>query len=287
MGNTSLAAGIVAFNPDISRLRENVLAALTEVDEVLIVDNASENIREVEDLVNESPHVHLLRNPTNGGIAKGLNQAMTWAADRHTPWMLLLDQDSVVSQGMVDAQVQNTGQDVGIVAPAIIDRSDRGPVPSGHETTEVNYCITSGSLCSVHAWKAVGGYDESMFIDFVDFDFSLRLRQQGYKIVREPKATLLHEIGKITRHGRLTAYHHSAFRSYHMARDMLYYAYKHRHSPRSLKVYARGLPGTYLILARKALIIAVYEEDRARRVWSILRGAVTGTYAFRHFSQSR
>jgi rhamnosyltransferase len=286
MGKTSVVAGIVAFNPDLDRLRENVVAALAEVDEVLVVDNASENIRQLEDLVDESPRVHLFRNPTNGGIAKALNQAVAWAGARQAPWILLLDQDSVVSQGMVDSLVKNTSPDVGIVAPAIIDRSDPVPVPSGKEPTEVNYCITSGSLCNVKAWRAVGGYDESMFIDFVDFDFSLRLRHQGYSIVREPRATLLHEIGRITRHGRLTAYHHSAFRSYHMARDMLYYAHKHRYSPRHLKVYARGLPGTYLVLARKALIVAMYEEDRARRIWSIFRGVVTGTYALRRAVQS-
>jgi rhamnosyltransferase len=287
MGKTSVVAGIVAFNPDLDRLRENVMAALAEVDEVLIVDNASENARQLEDLVDEAPRVHLLRNPINGGIARALNQAISWAADRQAPWILLLDQDSVVSQGMVDSLARNTSPDVGIVAPAIIDRSDRRPVDAGSDPTDVNYCITSGSLCNVKAWQAVGGYDESMFIDFVDFDFCLRVRQKEFRIVREPKTSLLHEIGKITRHGRFTAYHHSAFRSYHMARDMLYYAYKHRRSSRHLKVQARGLPGTYLVLVRKAIVIALYEEDRARRLWSILKGVVVGTYALRHVQSSR
>lgn len=285
MGKTDIVAGIVSFNPDIDRLRENVAAALCEVDEVLIVDNASTNLREIQELVEASPRLHLREYPTNGGIAKALNGVMAWAADHEASWTLLLDQDSVASKGMVESLAQHTGEGVGIVAPAIVDRSD-STVPVVHEPAPVDFCITSGSLCSVGVWWAVGGYDEAMFIDFVDFDFCLRVRQEGFSIVREPKTTLLHEIGKITRHGPFTAYNHSAFRSYHMARDMIYYAHKHRRSPRQLKVKGRGLLATYLVLGRKALVVALYEEDRIRRLWSILKGAIVGTYALRHFVRS-
>lgn len=287
MGKMSVVAGVVTFNPDLDRLHQNLAAALAEVDEVIVIDNASANILQIEGLVEASPRIHLLRNRTNGGIAKALNQTFTWAAERRTGWVLLLDQDSVASPGMVNFLAANAGENVGIVAPAIIDRSDRQPSSREDGPSAVNYCITSGSLCSVQAWQAVGGYDESMFIDFVDFDFCLRMRQKGYLIVREPAATLLHEIGKISRHGRFTAYHHSAFRSYHMARDMLYYAYKHRSSSQDLKVHTGGLPMTYLVLARKAFVIALYEEDRVRRLWSILKGVVVGTYVLRHAQSSR
>ena len=281
MGETPVVAAIVTFNPELDRLRENLRAAAEEAARLLIVDNASENVILIEALLQEFPTAELIRNATNKGIARALNQAMKWASVQHFSWALLLDQDSVVSKGMVGALSSHIAAAPGIVCPAIEDRS--APDSSAKEfiPTEVDYCITSGSLCSVSAWEQVGGYDEAIFIDFVDFDFCLRLRESHYRIIREPRTILLHEIGKITRHGGVTAYHHSAFRSYYMARDMIYYAQKHRRSARALMVNRRGLAETYVVLIRKAVIVALFEEDRPRRVGAIFRGMISGTLALR------
>ena len=56
--------------------------------------------------------------------------------------------------------------------------------------------ITSGSLLSLNAWKAVGGFDERLFVDWVDYEFSCDLRAHGYGMVRNNGVTLLHEMGK-------------------------------------------------------------------------------------------
>ncbi|OOP61071.1 hypothetical protein BMF89_14320 [Arthrobacter sp. SRS-W-1-2016] len=281
MGKSSAVAGIVTFNPDLGRLRENLTAAFHEVGEIVIIDNNSENLGSIESLRDEFPGLYILANTSNGGIATALNQVMAWAAKRGMAWALLLDQDSVVARGMVDSLARSIDAEVGVVCPSIVDRSDPSPVIESGPPVDVDYCITSGSLCSVKAWKSVDGYDEAMFIDFVDFDFCLRLREAGFRIIREPGSTLLHEIGQITRHGPMTAYHHSAFRSYHMARDMLYYAHKHRSSPRELMVHQRRLAGTYAVLFRKAIVVSLFEEDRLRRVTSIIRGVFSGTIALR------
>lgn len=269
----------MTFNPDFGQLRDNVEAVLKEVDEILILDNASHNSELVKNLTHEFPGANFHRKNSNGGMAKALNQIMKWASDLTATWAPLLDQDSEIGVNMVTTQVVHAEPGIWIVAPSMIDRSAVGAVPAAGPTTDVNYCISSRSLCSIQAWESVDGYDEANFIDFVVCDFCLR--QSGFRIVRESRSTLLHEIGKITRHGPFTEYHHSAFRSYHMARDMLYYAKKHSRSPRELMVQQRGLLGTYAVLARKAIIVALFEEDRLQRVTSILRGIVSGTFAVR------
>lgn len=277
-----IVAGIVTFNPDLPRLRENIESVLGQVDEIILIDNASAELASLSKLVEQFPRVYLYSNGVNAGMAKALNQAMKWAEERGASWSLLLDQDSVCEIDMVDVLAQNVTAGVGIVAPAIIDRSDRDRPAQQGEQEEVNYCITSGSLNSVNMWQSVGGYDESLFIDFVDFDYCLRARESGFRIIRESRATLLHEIGRITRHGRFIAYNHSAFRSYHMARDMIYYARKHRRSPRELRVQKRGLFATYLILLRKSIIVAIFEEDRLSRVSALVRGTIAGSIGRRH-----
>jgi len=278
MTNLTTVGGIVTFNPDIDRLRENLERALNQVDHLVVVDNASSNFELVTSLLNEFADVNIIRNRVNGGIAIALNQVMGWALERGASWALLLDQDSVIAPGMVDTLLASAEPSIGIVCPTIIDRSSVSAIPATSRA-DVNYCITSGSLCNVQVWESLGGYDAAIFIDFVDFDYCLRLREAGFRIVREAQATLLHEIGRISRHGRLIAYHHSAFRSYHMARDMIYYAHKHRRALRELKVQRRGLFGTYAVLLRKMLIISLFEEDRLHRVASIVRGTFSGTLA--------
>lgn len=40
-----------------------------------------------------------------------------------------------------------------------------------HSKCHEDECITSGSLTSVEAWQKIGGFDEWLEIDGVDFDF--------------------------------------------------------------------------------------------------------------------
>ncbi|MBT2568959.1 glycosyltransferase family 2 protein [Arthrobacter sp. ISL-85] len=271
------AAGVVTFNPDIQRLWENLTSVTSQCDRAIVVDNGSDNIEEIVVLLRNFPNVTLTANAENLGIANALNQIMNWAAS-FAQWVVLLDQDTVPSKDLVNLLRSHAKSDVAIVAPTVVDRSQKAASVQNAEVSEVNYCITSGALYSVAAWQSVEGYDEAMFIDFVDFDYCIRVREHGYKIKREGAAVILHEIGRITRHGPFTAYHYSPFRSYHMARDMLYYARKHCRSEANLRVQQRGIVGTYGVLVRKLIIVALFEEDRLQRLSALVRGIVSGTF---------
>lgn len=278
MFSTMAAAGIVTYNPDIPRLRENLLSVTRQVGTAVIIDNGSSNIEDISSLLIDFPQVTLHKNLENLGISSALNQVMRWAST-YAQWVILLDQDTVASENLVALLEQHIASDVAIVAPKVVDRSETDRDLQEASVSAINYCITSGALYSVEAWRAVSGYDEAMFIDFVDFDYCLRVRKQGYVILREPSAVILHEIGRITRHGPFTAYHHSSFRSYHMARDMIYYSKKHRSSSPELRIQQRGLGGTYLVLVRKLFIVALFEEDRILRTRALIRGIASGTFS--------
>lgn len=277
MAEPKTIAAIITFNPDLQRLKDNVDAVCPQVDEVLIIDNASSNLEAIRTMLRTFPSLHILNKSHNGGMSKALNQAMEWSERHGAGAVVLLDQDSVLGSGAVGRLKDALLPGVAIAAPAVVDRNnpDTHGRKSGRE--QVDYCITSGSLCDIGAWRTVGGYDESLFIDFVDFDYCIRLRMIGYTLIRDNDAVILHEIGKITRHGRLTAYNHSAFRLRHMASDMLAYAHKHRTSPTHLKVNQRGTLGTYGVLATKALVIALFEDGKARKFKALAGGTAAGT----------
>ena len=54
-------AGIVLYNPDLGRLKENIESICKQVDKVILIDNGSDNIREIEDLIKEYLNCILLK----------------------------------------------------------------------------------------------------------------------------------------------------------------------------------------------------------------------------------
>jgi rhamnosyltransferase len=81
--------------------------------------------------------------------------------------------------------------------------------------------ISSGTLYRVDALKAIGGFNESYFIDFVDHDCHLRLRKAGFTLWWEKNAEMFHQLGAIQRMTDSGLWiEHEPFRYYYMARNM-------------------------------------------------------------------
>ena len=59
----------------------------------------------------------------------------------------------------------------------------------------VKGCFTSASWVNIKAWQEVGGFDDSMFIDRVDYDFCMTLWEAGWGIYKTVKTEILHELG--------------------------------------------------------------------------------------------
>lgn len=198
-----ISAGIVIFNPDINRLKENISAVIVQCAHVYLVDNGSNNIDEVKKLLNQYNHskVSVLCNMENQGIAKALNQLASEAQKGGFDWILTLDQDSVAPSNIIEEFEKYTNNlNTGMLCPVICDRNKGVVVEAKDNYKEIDECITSGSLLNIKAWRKIGGFDESMFIDGVDFDICYRLRKNGYKILCIQSVVLLHELGRIVYH---------------------------------------------------------------------------------------
>lgn len=87
-------AGIVSYNPDLLRLKENISSIQQQVP-VIVFDNGSRNIIAIQKLISDFSEVQLIRSKKNIGIAAALNQLMQWGYENKFDWMLSLDQDSV------------------------------------------------------------------------------------------------------------------------------------------------------------------------------------------------
>lgn len=271
------AACIVTHEADLVLLERNLSAVTAQVDLVIIVDNGSSNVGRFRAIAPSG--AVLLRSRSNRGLAVAMNLGAREAADRGAEYVLMLDQDSVVDSGLVAGLVDDLSQSplLAVAAPDFRDRNlSRDHQPTGFGIERVEACITSGSLVRVEDWLRVGGWDESLFVDYIDFDFCLRLRKAGREIVVDHRFVLHHAIGAGRRTRLGVTWGHGPARLERMASDVVRYSRKHRSVPKRQQVVPTGLFRATLMLGRKALLILVYEESKRAKVAALARGYFTG-----------
>lgn len=222
-----ICAGIVTFNPDIFRFKQCFDYVIAQVDTVVIFDNGSVNINEIEYAVKDTAGVTVIKSHENKGIATALARIMDWASHNGYQWVLSMDQDSLLQPGIIDAYKTaiKKRSDAGMFTCLIKDRNfmDEKYERQESDVAEIDYCITSGALTSTEAYKKTEGYDESFFIDCVDFDLCYTMREAGFKIYRVNHVGLLHEVGRGENRRflwkKIVVYHEKPWRIYYLARN--------------------------------------------------------------------
>ena len=180
-----VAAIIITYNPDIKRLDENIKAVLPQIEQLFIVDNGSKNSCEIYEKYAFLENINIIKLKRNKGIAYALNRGCE-AAEKFSEWVITLDQDSVVPNNLVEEYEKFINfPNIGIIAPRIKYKNGfiENDFYNSKHYIEVEKCISSANMVKLSSWKAVGGFDEKMFIDYVDFDFCASLREHGYKII--------------------------------------------------------------------------------------------------------
>lgn len=186
---------MVSYKPDMERLGENLAAIASQVAATLVYCNDAAGSPELPGVL-AGRGCAWSEDAGNAGLSKALNRACECAEALGARYVLLLDQDSVAGEGMVAGLLPCMGGDVALAAPQIVDRNKREGAVDDASVVSLRRSITSGSLVSLDAWRAVGGFDERLFVDWVDYEFSCNLRAHGYRMVRDNGVTLLHEMGR-------------------------------------------------------------------------------------------
>ena len=264
-------AGIVLYNPDLYRLKENIKNIYTQVEKIVLVNNNSINFNEVKKLYENDSKIHIISNSENIGVAAALNQIIHFCNKNNIEWALTLDQDSVCPSSIIHEFEKYTAfEKVAIICPKIIDRKiELTEVNNEVEDFEfVKRCITSASLTNAQICKTLGFFDERMFIDYVDFDYCETVIKNDYKIIKVNTTSLLHQIGDsklISLFGKkIIVYNHSPIRKYYFTRNMIYYIKKHKDTI--------DVSGTYLKLIKRSIITVCFESQKIKKIKMIIKG---------------
>jgi len=227
----SVCAVIVTYHPN-PEMIQNMHGVLGQVQGLVVVDNGSsaEELGPLR-LASAAPGFELIENEQNLGIAEALNQGVRWAKRRGYLWVILLDQDSKITTGLVATMFATwrshpERHKLVSVHPRYVDpesgeeamvrrASDGGPVTS----------MTSGALMPVWIFDKIGWFDSDFFIDEVDHEYCYRIRAAGYIIADSQTAILLHRVGNPERFSFLgftcRPTNHSATRRYYMSRNRI------------------------------------------------------------------
>lgn len=195
-------AVIVTFNPDLKRLMQNIALLKKQVARIVIVNNSNYSIN--------CNNLKIIELGKNFGIAKAQNIGMEWSFAEGADFVLQMDQDSQPNSDMVAKlleayfYLQSKDYKVGLIGPQDHDIRTKEvakprvvrPKMLTPSYYMVNDTLSSGSLISREAYFDVGGMDEALFIDCVDFEYCWRLRKFGYIVVRNKEAVLAHQLGE-------------------------------------------------------------------------------------------
>jgi len=252
-----------------------------QVAQTIIVDNgSSEFCVSKMKIFSEQTGVRLILNNDNLGIATALNQGFRHAMSRGYKWVLTLDQDTVPSATLFEdlstAYERCPFQNIVAIIGANYTEGTTGKELSfkrksgNQDWEEVSEVITSGSMISLDAYEKVGPFRDKFFIDLVDFDYCLRLRMTGHKIIITPKIGITQSFGKyISKHflfGRRNIRDYPPVRFYYRTRNGLLLV---RENFRKEPFWAIKRLGWISI---RPLSVILFEEDKLPKLKYIFLG---------------
>lgn len=295
----SVSVVIVNYNAG-PFLTECIQSALPQTSEVLVVDNASSDLSLdlCAQRFPEEPKLKIIRNTANLGFAAGCNLGITQATGAY---VLFLNPDCVLGAGSLQRMIEvlQTNPEVGMVGGLLINHDGteqpggRSAIPTPwrsfvrafglyrfssywprlffdfhlHKQALPGHPIEveaiSGALMLVRreAIENVGLWDEGYFLHCEDFDWCMRFRQKGWKILFVPDAPVVHHKGICSRSRPI-------FVEWHKHRGMMRFYrkfFRHRYPGAVMWLVALG------IWLRFGAVAAYYSARHAGRLLGLGR----------------
>lgn len=297
MVNSGTCSIIVSYNPEIENLTLLAHALRMQCDFVVIIDNNSHNKNAILNITTSLDRCQCIFLDQNTGIAHAQNVGIERALAESYSYIAFFDQDSTIDNDYINKQLQVfsavKGQHVKLAAigPAFVDKKHgfhykivnidrhgwRTKIDTQHmkQPFAASLIISSGSLVSTEALRAIGPMDERFFIDYVDTEWCLRAHAKGYVIYVNPQVQMLHAIGDNSL--KLLKWRvpvHSPFRRYYRIRNA-FFLLKMPHVPALLAMREIAFN-----LVHQLVLILCGQNKMAyvRSLWRGLRDGLNGKY---------
>ena len=272
----NIAGVVILYHPDIEQLSDNIQTYLNGLKQLYVYDNSESKTPGIEEaLLKLHPSIQYHYFNTNEGIAKRLNQAIEQAALNQYDFLLTMDQDSSFKDGdfekyktLIQSSAYNPLAQFGVnCQPDFI-------LPKDEPETALTL-ITSGSILNLALTKQIGPFNEALFIDFVDAEFSYRVIQNGFINLLFSNIVLNHALGKLVEGRSLVNFKktlritHAPIRVYYIIRNGLY-----------LLLKAQGLTGVMKNDVLRCIKIIKNDLIYNPELLAVYKNLFSGIFAF-------
>jgi len=183
--------------------------------EVIVVDDGSTD--ETADLISRVPNLIYVRNETNSGFVTSCNRG---AAQARGKYLVFLNNDTTVKSGWLTALLETFADEprAGIVGSKLIypdgrlqeagcitwrdatgwnyGKFDDPRKPEYNYVREVDYCSGAALMIPNSLFQNVGGFDSRYAPAYYeDTDLAFKVRNQGYRVLYQPLAEIVHYEG--------------------------------------------------------------------------------------------
>ncbi len=266
-----ICATVILYNPEL-KLIHNILSYSHYVDKLIIVDNSEvDNTFFMQELKKIISNFEYISNGENLGIATALNIACKSAKELNYQWILTMDQDSYFCDFELYIRSCNTciTSEIAVMTPNSELNCEN--INMNCEILETDKTITSGSLINLNIYSLIGKFEDKLFIDEVDFEYCLRAKKNGYKVLFLKNVPLKHSLGeinqKISRKDK-TKSQHNYVRRYYITRNHFYVSKLYGNEFKEYKMRT----SLYQYIYRNSWKILTREDDKLKKILSIFLG---------------
>jgi len=274
-----IAATVILYNPK-DDVFDNIESYIKGVDLLIVVDNSTQhNIKLIDKLKDSFTNILYINNNDNLGIATALNIACYKAIELDYDWILTMDQDSRFldfKSYIACLQKVSDKQNLAIIAANTQWNAKNHIVKEpSYDYEEKSIVITSANFLNLSIFKALGGFEEKLFIDMVDYDYCLKVNSQDYKIFYFKDVLVEHSLGDLIKRKNLFTrkikekIEHNPQRVYYITRNYLYIS----------KVYGKKFPKKFnfirslnILFIHEVTKILIYEDQKLKKLYSKLVG---------------
>jgi rhamnosyltransferase len=225
-----IAAALILYNPGHNLLR-NVASYYPFVEKIYVFDNSEKAVAFFDPALHAK--IEYYHDGENRGLPERLNAAAQKSMADGFGWLLTMDQDSYFLEQDVKHYLAcfnrfEKKHEVGVFGP--VHSEDLPGLQNTGEWQETDSLITSGALTNLACHRQIGGFDEALFIDAVDFEYGIRAKLAGFKLIRFTNVFMQHEVGRMVQRSSIkslfllkkTKSLHPPIRYYYMLRNFLY-----------------------------------------------------------------
>lgn len=278
MNDNHIGGVVVIYNPRKEYL-VNFNSYIDQVNELLVFDNSSEKEDWLTEYVESNNKISYVSFQKNMGIAFALNYAARYFIDAGFEYLLTMDQDSFVPEGMikkmlsVDCDYSRTG----IISPFFINKY-RTKEPGDEPYVKILFVKTSGNLLNLDIYQIVGPFDNNLFIDYVDIEFCFRVNIHGFDVIQLNSIELIHNEAALSQKKFLNKnvypWNHQPIRWFYKIRNLFYIKTKY------YRIYPHYFHDEFKNYIKQFIKILLFEDEKITKI----KYAIKGYY---HFKKSK